>query len=121
MGKTYKIAVIKGDGIGPEIVDEAKKVLDFVALADNFELSYTDYLMGGIAIDVEGVPLPDSTLQGSLESDAVLFGAIGGDKWDDLPRHLRPESGLLKLRKELGAYANIRPIEIYDELIDESA
>jgi 3-isopropylmalate dehydrogenase len=121
MNKTFKIAVIKGDGIGPEIVDEAKKVLDAVAVIDNFELSYTDYLMGGIAIDVEGVPLPDSTLKGAIDSDAVLFGAIGGEKWDTLDRHLRPESGLLKLRKELGAYANIRPIEIYDELISESA
>ena len=99
MAKIYNIAVIKGDGIGSEIVDEAIKVLDATAQKFGFELNYNYYLMGGAAIDVFGEPLPDETLQGALNSDAVLFGAIGGAKWDDLPRHLRPESGLLKIRK----------------------
>lgn len=120
MAKIYNIAVIKGDGIGPEIVDEAIKALDAASAEFGFELSYNFYLMGGAAIDVFGEPLPSETLNGALNSDAVLFGAIGGPKWDGLPRHLRPESGLLKLRKELGAYANLRPAMIFDELVDAS-
>lgn len=116
----YKIAVIKGDGIGPEIIDEAKKVLDAVSYAHGFELSYHDYLMGGIAVDMTGVPLPDETIAGCLKSDAVLFGAIGGEKWDSLPRELRPESGLLKLRQSLEIFANLRPTIVYDELIEAS-
>jgi len=107
--KNYKIAIIKGDGIGPEIVDEAVKVLDAVSAKEDFELNYEEYLMGGAAYDVKGVPLPDETVEGCLNSDAVLFGAIGGEKWDKLPRELRPESGLLRLRKELGVFANLRP------------
>mgnify|MGYP000644542524 CR=1 FL=1 len=118
--KSFKIAVLKGDGIGPEIIDEAKKVLDALGSLDDFELVYTDYLVGGVAIDREGVPLPDETLQGCLESDAVLLGAIGGPKWDNLARELRPESGLLKLRQELNVYTNLRPITVYDELLNES-
>jgi 3-isopropylmalate dehydrogenase len=121
MGTKYKIAVIKGDGIGPEIVDEAIKVLDAVSVKQGFELSYEEYLMGGAALDVTGIPLPDETVSGSLNSDAILFGAIGGPKWDDLPREKRPESGLLKLRKELGVYANLRPAMVYDELVNASA
>lgn len=118
--KKYKICVIKGDGIGPEIVDEAVKVLDVVSSKFGFELDYDFRLMGGAACDVFGEPLPDETLQSALGSDAVLFGAIGGEKWDNLPRDKRPESGLLKLRKSLGAFANLRPATIYDELINAS-
>ncbi|RUT51375.1 3-isopropylmalate dehydrogenase [Campylobacter fetus] len=116
----YNICVIKGDGIGPEIAEEAIKVLDSVSAKFGFELNYEYFLMGGAAIDVFGVPLPDDTLESALKSDAVLFGAIGGSKWDNLPRDLRPESGLLKLRKSLGAYANLRPALIFDELINAS-
>lgn len=118
--KKYEIAIIKGDGIGPEIVDEAKKVLDAISYSHGFELSYHDYLMGGIAVDRAGVPLPDETIEGCLRADAVLFGAIGGEKWDSLPRELRPESGLLKLRKSLEIFANLRPTVVYDELIEAS-
>jgi 3-isopropylmalate dehydrogenase len=118
--KNYKIAVIKGDGIGPEIVDEAIKVLDAVSAKEDFELSYDEYLMGGNAYDVKGTPLPDETIEGCLNSDAILFGAIGGEKWDNLPRDLRPESGLLKLRKSLGVFANLRPTQVFDELVDAS-
>ncbi|WP_169974991.1 MULTISPECIES: 3-isopropylmalate dehydrogenase [unclassified Campylobacter] len=120
MAKIYNIAVIKGDGIGSEIVDEAIKVLDASSVKHGFELNYNFYLMGGAAIDVFGEPLPSETLNGALSSDAVLFGAIGGPKWDNLPTDKRPESGLLKLRKELGAYANLRPAMIFDELVDAS-
>lgn len=118
--KRYNICVIKGDGIGPEIIDEAIKVLDSVSGKFEFELNYEHYPMGGAAIDIFGEPLPNDTLQGALSSDAVLFGAIGGVKWDNLERHLRPESGLLRLRKELGAFANLRPAIIFDELINAS-
>ncbi|WP_428024967.1 3-isopropylmalate dehydrogenase [Arcobacter sp.] len=118
--KTYNISVIKGDGIGPEIVDEAIKVLDTVSYNCGFTLEYKEYLMGGVAIDMTGVPLPEETVQGVLNSDACLFGAIGGEKWDTLPRELRPETGLLKFREAMGVYANLRPAIIYDELVNAS-
>lgn len=118
--KKYKISVIKGDGIGPEIVDEAIKVLDRVSYVCGFTLELEEYLMGGIAVDVKGVPLPDETIQGVLNSDACLFGAIGGAKWDNLPRELRPESGLLKFRQAMGVYANLRPAVVFDELVNAS-
>jgi len=120
MSKKYEIAVIKGDGIGPEIVDEAIKVLDAVAVAENISFNYKEYLLGGAAIDETGVPLPESTISGVKSADAVLFGAIGGPKWDDLPREKRPETGLLGLRKEMGTYANLRPATVYDELVNAS-
>ena len=118
--KKYNISVIKGDGIGPEIVDEAIKVLDTVAAACDFTLEYKEYLMGGIAIDETGVPLPEETVTGVLNSDACLFGSIGGEKWDTLPRDLRPETGLLKFREAMGVYANLRPAIVYDELVNAS-
>ena len=118
--QTYKIAVIKGDGIGPEIVNEAIKVLKVVAQKFNFGLEFEDYLMGGIAYDLTQNPLPDETIKGCLEADATLFGAIGGEKWDNLPRELRPESGLLRLRKSLEVFANFRPAKVYDELVEAS-
>ena len=118
--KNYKIAIIKGDGVGPEIIDEAINVLDAVSANFNFELKYEEYLMGGIAYDVTGNPLPEETIQGAKNAYAILFGAIGGKKWDNLERSLRPESGLLRFRKELGVYANYRPVKVYDELINAS-
>lgn len=119
--KKYNIAVIKGDGIGPEIVDEAIKVLDAVAVNAEFELSYEEYLMGGCAYDMAGDPLPQETIDGCERSDAVLFGAIGGEQWDNLPREKRPESGLLRLRAALGLYANYRPVKVFDELVEASS
>ena len=116
--KTYNIALLKGDGIGVEVVDEALKVLD--SLPKNFALNYSEYFIGGAGYDNCGNPLPDETLSGCKRSDAILFGAIGGEKWDKLEKHLRPESGLLRLRKNLGVYANVRPIKIYDALLDSS-
>ncbi|MCG3692037.1 3-isopropylmalate dehydrogenase [Aliarcobacter butzleri] len=118
--ENYNISIIKGDGIGPEIVDEAIKVLDAASKKCGFKLDYKEYLMGGIAIDTTGVPLPQETIDGVLASDACLFGAIGGEKWDTLPRELRPETGLLKFREEMGVYANLRPAIIYDELVNAS-
>lgn len=116
--KTYNIALLKGDGIGCEVVDEALKVLE--SLPKDFALNYSEYFIGGAGYDNCGNPLPDETLEGCKKSDAILFGAIGGGKWDKLEKHLRPESGLLRLRKNLGVYANLRPIKIYDALIDSS-
>ena len=119
--KSYKIAIIKGDGIGNEIVEEAIKVLDAVSSNEDFELEYNEYLLGGSAIDVFDNPCPDETIKGCLNSDAILFGAIGGPKWDNLPKEKRPESGLLKLRKSLNLFANIRPTIIFDELVNASS
>ena len=120
MGRNYKIGVIKGDGIGPEIIDEAIKVLDALSANMGFNLEYNEMLMGGAAIDATGVPLPEDTIQGVKKCDAVLFGAIGGPKWDNVERHLRPESGLLAIRKEMGTFANLRPAIVYDELVNAS-
>ncbi len=120
MGKNYKIGIIKGDGIGPEIIDEAIKVLDALSVNVGINFEYHEMLMGGAAIDETGVPLPKETIQGVKNCDAVLFGAIGGPKWDNLERHLRPESGLLALRKEMGTFANLRPAMVYDELVNAS-
>ena len=114
------IAVIKGDGIGPEIVTEAMKVLDAIADKYNHKFNYTQILMGGASIDVHGVPLTDESLAIAKNSDSVLLGSIGGDTttspWYKLEPNLRPEAGLLKIRKELGLFANLRPAVLYDEL-----
>jgi 3-isopropylmalate dehydrogenase len=118
--RSYKIGVIKGDGIGPEIIDEAIKVLDAVASVEGINFDYEEFLLGGSAIDATGLPLPEETIQGVKRVDAVLFGAIGGPKWDNLERHLRPESGLLGLRKAMATFANLRPATVYDELVDAS-
>ncbi len=111
-----KIAVIKGDGIGPEIVDEAIKVLNIVGEKFGHTFKFTEALAGGAAIDETGVSLPGETLDVCRESDALLFGAVGGPKWDSMPGDLRPEKGLLTLRKELNLYTNIRPAIMFDEL-----
>ena len=115
-----KIGVIKGDGIGPEIVEEAMKVLDQTAKVYGHSISYTQLLMGGASIDVNGVPLTEETLQLAKDSDAVLMGSIGGDAktspWYQLEPSKRPEAGLLQLRKGLNLFANLRPAILYDEL-----
>ncbi|HHV77326.1 MAG TPA: 3-isopropylmalate dehydrogenase [Syntrophothermus lipocalidus] len=117
-----KIAVLPGDGIGTEIVPEAVKVLKAVAARFNHEFVFTQALVGGAAIDEMGVPLPEETLALCKASDAVLLGAIGGPKWDNLPAELRPEAAaLLPLRKELGLYANLRPAYLFPELIHASS
>lgn len=116
----YQIAVIGGDGIGPEITAGATTVLDRVAKNFGYEFSYTPVLAGGVAIDTFGEPLPRQSLEKCLASDSVLLGAVGGPKWDTLPSHLRPEKALLALRKELGLYANLRPATVYPQLADAS-
>lgn len=118
--KKYSIAVIKGDGIGPEIVDETIKVLDTAGKKFGFETEYKECLMGGCAIDATGVPLPQETIDICKASDSVLLGAVGGEKWDTLPGHLRPEAGLLGIRAALGLFANLRPAKIFEPLVDAS-
>ncbi|MDO5422528.1 MAG: 3-isopropylmalate dehydrogenase [Eubacteriales bacterium] len=116
----HKIAVIPGDGIGPEIVREARKVLDAAGKKFGFTLDYTELLMGGASIDVHGIPLTDETIAAAKASEAVLMGSIGGDAktspWYQLPPEKRPEAGLLKIRKALNLFANVRPAYLYEEL-----
>ncbi|WP_333645636.1 3-isopropylmalate dehydrogenase [Lacrimispora sp.] len=116
----YSIAVIPGDGIGPEIIGEAKKILDKVGTIFGHEFLYTEVLMGGVSIDAHGVPLTEEALETAKNSDSVLLGAVGGDvgnsKWYDVAPHLRPEAGLLAIRKGLNLFANIRPAYLYKEL-----
>ena len=117
---SLKIGVIKGDGIGPEIVTEAMKVLDKAGEVYEFDCSYEQLLLGGASIDVHGVPLTDETVAKAKACDAVLMGSIGGDAktspWYKLEPSKRPEAGLLKIRKELNLFANLRPAVLYNEL-----
>lgn len=112
----YKITLLKGDGIGPEIVDQAVKVLDKVSEKFNFTVEYDEALLGGCAIDATGVPLPDETVAKCKASDSVILGAVGGPKWDTLPGNNRPEAGLLGIRGALGLFANLRPAVIFEPL-----
>ena len=109
-----KIVLLPGDGIGPEIVAAAKKVLDQVATTFGHTFEYEEKLIGGAAIDAEGVPLPDETLFACQAADAILLGAVGGPKWDDPDAKVRPEQGLLGIRKALGLFANLRPVKLFE-------
>ena len=113
---TYRIALVKGDGIGPEIVSSAVKVLEAVGGRYGHDFQFTEYLAGGCAIDACGVPLPPETVAGCQQSDSVLLGAVGGPKWDTMPGHLRPEKALLGLRAALELYTNLRPARIFPAL-----
>lgn len=118
--KTFKICVFPGDGIGPEVLREALKVLQAVAERSGRVFDVREGLVGGAAFDRCGEPLPEESLNLALESDAVLLGAVGGPKWDGLDHTLRPERALLGLREKLGLYANLRPVVAFDELLDVS-
>jgi 3-isopropylmalate dehydrogenase len=118
--KTYNIAVFAGDGVGPEIMKAALKVLKAVADKKSMNFSFQEGLLGGSAYDFFGVPLPDESLKLALESDAVLLGAVGGPKWEGLDYSVRPERALLGLREKLGLYANLRPVVVFEELLDAS-
>ncbi len=118
--KRFKVAVLPGDGIGPEIVGEAIKVLRLMGRRFSVEFDLTEGLVGGASIDANGVPLTEGVLKLALESDAVLLGAVGGPKWEALDYSIRPERALLALRKELGLFANLRPAMIYKDLIGAS-
>ena len=115
-----KIAVIRGDGIGPEIVSEAIKVLDAVAAKYGHTFTYDEVDMGGVAIDKWGEPLPQAMLDKCLAADSVLLGAVGGPKWDGLPGAQRPEKGLLALRAGMGLYSNLRPAKLWPQLAEAS-
>lgn len=116
----YSIALLKGDGIGPEIVDSAVEVLKKIGVKFGHEFEFTPYLIGGCAIDETGEPLPEETVKGCLASDSVLLGAVGGPKWDGLPGNKRPEKALLGIRSALGLFTNLRPAKLYPALKDAS-
>ena len=114
------IAVVRGDGIGPEIISQSLRALNAVAAVFGHSFVYREVLMGGCAIDAAGNPLPPETLDTCLAADAVLLGAVGGPKWESLPGDQRPEKGLLLIRKEMGLYANLRPARLFESLLEAS-
>ncbi|MBE5745161.1 MAG: 3-isopropylmalate dehydrogenase [Clostridiales bacterium] len=117
--KHYNIGLLRGDGIGPEIVDSAVRVLKAVGEKYDISFTFTPYLIGGAAIDACGMPLPQETVDGCLNSDSVLLGAVGGPKWDTLPGNIRPEKALLGIRAAMGLFTNLRPAKLYPALKDE--
>ncbi|WP_456393306.1 3-isopropylmalate dehydrogenase [Persephonella sp.] len=120
MKKSCRITVLPGDGIGPEIMESAIEVLKAVSQKYGIKFEFEEALIGGAAIDATGDPLPEETLKLAKESDAVLLAAVGGEKWDNLPTDKRPEKGLLRIRKELNLFANLRPGKAYTALLDAS-
>ncbi|MFC1481171.1 3-isopropylmalate dehydrogenase [Candidatus Neomarinimicrobiota bacterium] len=117
----YKIAVLPGDGIGPEVMVAALAVLDEIAVTAGLTLDISQHAVGGLSIDENGTPLTDATLDACYDSDAVLLGAIGGPKWDNLPQDKKPERGLLRLREALCLYTNLRPAKVYDAMVNASS
>jgi len=117
---SYKVVLLPGDGIGPEVTDAAVKVIKMAGEKFNVSFEFNTKLIGGCSYDYYGSPLTDETLQACYDSDAVFLGAVGGYKWEELPHHLKPEAALLKLRKSLGLFANLRPAKVYKPLINSS-
>ena len=115
----YNIGLLRGDGIGPEIVDSAVRVLEAIGQKYGHEFAFTAYDIGGAALDKYGIPLPEETVKGCLASDSVLLGAVGGPKWDTLPGNLRPEKALLGIRAAMGLFTNLRPAKLYPALKDD--
>ncbi|KAJ4718563.1 isopropylmalate dehydrogenase 3 [Melia azedarach] len=118
--KKYNITLLPGDGIGPEVISVAKNVLKLAGSLEGLEFAFQEMPMGGSALDLVGVPLPEETLSAAKQSDAVLLGAIGGYKWDKNEKHLKPETGLLQLREGLKVFANLRPATVLPQLVDSS-
>ncbi|MGD8352770.1 MAG: 3-isopropylmalate dehydrogenase [Pseudomonadota bacterium] len=118
--KEFDVLVLPGDGIGIEVTDEALKVLKAASDRHGLTFNLTSALLGGAAIDAEGAPVSDKTMKMAAEADAILLGAVGGTKWDDLPTNQRPEIGLLGMRRELDIYANLRPAQVFEPLADAS-
>ena len=116
----YKIGLVSGDGIGPEIINESVKVLKAIAGKFKMQFQFIDIVAGGISIDTHGTPLTEAALDKCKKCDGILFGAVGGSKWDELPKELRPESAILLLRKKLGLYANLTPVVLFEPLVDAS-
>jgi 3-isopropylmalate dehydrogenase len=121
MRTSKKILLLAGDGIGPEILVEAKKVIACLNQKMSLGLEYQEGLIGGCSIDAHGLPLTDATIEIARNSDAILLGAVGGPKWDALDRAVRPEKGLLKIRAELDLFSNLRPAILYPQLADASS
>ncbi|KAK6912271.1 Isopropylmalate dehydrogenase-like domain, partial [Dillenia turbinata] len=118
--KRYTITLLPGDGIGPEVISVAKNVLNLTASIEGIQFEFKEMPIGGAALDLTGVPLPEETLLTAKQSDAVLLGAIGGYKWDNNEKHLKPETGLLHLREGLKVFANLRPASVLPQLVDAS-
>lgn len=121
MAETKKILVVAGDGIGPEVMRQVKRVMDWMGRRRGVQFEVEDALIGGAAYDVHGVPLTDETVAKALAADAVLLGAVGGPRYDELPYDVRPERGLLRIRKEMELFANLRPATVFDALADASS
>lgn len=117
----YKISLLPGDGIGPEMTQAAVKVMSYVAEKYDMTIELDEGLIGGCSYEKHGNPLTDETLQACYDSDVVFLGAVGGYEWENLPHHLKPEAALLKLRKSLGLYTNIRPAKVYSSFLDSSS
>ena len=118
---SFKVVILPGDGIGPEVTNSAVYVMKAVAEKFNVVLEFDEQLIGGCSYEKYQTPLTEETLQACYKSDAIFLGAVGGPKWEKLPHNLKPEAALLKLRKSLELYANIRPAKVYDALIDSSS
>ena len=116
----YKIALLPGDGIGPEVTNSAVKIIDLIANKFNIAITYENYDIGGISYEKHGTPLVEETIEGCYKADSVFLGAVGGPAWENLPHHLKPEAALLKLREKLELFANIRPARIYPSMLDNS-
>ncbi len=121
MPANKKLLVLPGDGIGPEVMRETRRVIDWLDRRRTVTFDISEGLVGGIAIDATGSPCPDATVEAAKQADAVLFGSVGGPKWDGLPFEQRPELGILRLRKDLGLFANLRPAVVLDPLVEASA
>jgi 3-isopropylmalate dehydrogenase len=119
--RPFNLLVLPGDGVGPEVIDQTLRVVDWFAGELGRRIELSEDIVGGAAIDVHGVPISEAAVAKALSADAVLFGAVGGEKWDDQPIALRPESGLLRLRKDMDLFANLRPAVCYPELVDASS
>ena len=121
MDKKFQISLLPGDGIGQEISLEAIKILQWISRYTDYKLDIKEDLIGGVSIDKFGSPLTDETLERIKESDAIILGSVGGPKWEKLDFEIRPERGLLKIRKELDLFANFRPAIVFDSLINSSS
>ncbi|MFY7777953.1 MAG: isocitrate/isopropylmalate family dehydrogenase, partial [Elstera sp.] len=121
MTANKSLLILPGDGIGPEVMRQVRRVIDWMAKRRSVSFDVTEGLVGGAAYEAHGTPLKDETMADALSADAVLLGAVGGPKWDQLPYDKRPERGLLRLRKEMDLFANLRPAVVYPGLVDASA
>ena len=121
MSSNKKILILPGDGIGKEVMSEVLNIIDWMTKNQSVSFDISERLVGGTAYDEEGDSISDTTMQEALYSDAILFGAVGGPKWDDVERHKRPEAALLRLRKNLDLFANLRPAVVLDALADASS